>query len=329
MSLDPTTVYELNVVTDDPRFEGFAMDPTPSLLGRDSLDDDLTPGFADAEENPRWKQPLLVHRWRPPSVRGRVAAFNDYPGVDMVLPAFSQRAVDVLRDLLEPNGEILSLAAKTETKYYLFNILTISDALDVSASKCEFWCDPPTTATSIDAFAFDSHKLQGLSIFRIFQLPMSVLVTNKFVDRVEVFGLNGFDLTRIWPLEPNVNWRRQAPNEDWQKRRKLNQETLVVNIPFTGKTGESRAIEVFEDSVDARLRPVGLLDEYVGAYEGHDLLDGVHRMFFSCPNADRLFAFLQEEIKAMKWPSGVEVYRRYGRLFDKDAPQRVNMIRGN
>jgi hypothetical protein len=38
---------------------------------------------------------------------GRVAEFNDYPGVDMVLPAFSERAVKSLGSLLEPNGELL------------------------------------------------------------------------------------------------------------------------------------------------------------------------------------------------------------------------------
>ncbi|WP_339749183.1 hypothetical protein [uncultured Rubinisphaera sp.] len=93
-----TEIYELNVITEDPRFEGFALTVSPSILGRDSLDEDLTPGFSEAEDNPDWKQPSLSNYWTPPTVVGRVAEFNDYPGVDMVLPAFSERAINALRD---------------------------------------------------------------------------------------------------------------------------------------------------------------------------------------------------------------------------------------
>src|SRR5690606_12140339 len=130
------------------RFEGFVLKPSPSVLGHDSLDDDLTPGFESAEKDPDWRQPALAQLWNPPLAEGRVAEYNDYPGIDMIIPAFSQRAVEALRSLLEPNGEILPLVTHTETKYFVYNILTISDALDHCESECEFWSAPPTTATS-------------------------------------------------------------------------------------------------------------------------------------------------------------------------------------
>ena len=40
---------------------------------------------------------------------GHVRRFNDYPCINMSRPAFSQRAVDLLRDVLEPNGEPLMI----------------------------------------------------------------------------------------------------------------------------------------------------------------------------------------------------------------------------
>lgn len=38
-------LYELRVITDNPVFEGFALKESSSLLGRDDLQDDITPGY--------------------------------------------------------------------------------------------------------------------------------------------------------------------------------------------------------------------------------------------------------------------------------------------
>ena len=319
-------IHKLNVITDDPRFEGFALNPAPSILGRDSLDDDLTPGFADAEDNIDWQQPRLAANWVPPQAIGRVAEFNDYPGVDTTLPAFSSRAVDILRDLLEPNGEIRPLRTETDTEYFFYNILTISDALDRSESKCDFWCEPPTTATTIDYFAFDSTKLVEMTIFRIRELPMSVLVTNEFVSRVEFFGLNGFSFTKIWPLPPNVNWREKTTSDARRMRDQLKRQTLVLILKRTCEAGESTKIADFEDSLDRKLRPVSLSTDYRGSYEGHDNNVGKYRMFFSCPDADKLLDYLKLEIKGLEWPSGVTVCRRYGRMCESDAREKTTVI---
>ncbi len=312
-------VYELNKVVDDSRFEGFALTKLPSILGRNSLDDDVTPGFLDAEENPEWEQPRLTSNWFPPKVVGRVSEFNDYPCVDMILPAFSQRAVDGLRPLLASNGELLPLDSDTKTRFVFFNILTISDALDRSRSKCNFWCDPPTTATTIDYFEFHRNKLIGLSIFRIREMPASVFVTDEFVGRVDFFGLKGFSFKKVWPLPVGVNWRIQKSKPDQEDRSLLTQQTLVIVFPFEGSIEQQRTIATFEDVVDHRLKVADLGQSYFGSYEGHDQDEYEYRMFFSAPNAESLYALLLDDIRGLSWPSPVKVYRRHGRIFDENV----------
>ena len=320
-----TEIYELNKVADDPRFEGFALDPLPSVLGRDSLDDDLTPGFADAEENPEWMQPKLAEYWTTPAAQGRVADFNDYPCLDMVLPAFSERAVNVLRDFLEPNGEILPLATSTNTNFFFFNILTISDSLDRESSQCEFWCDPATTATNIDYFSFDVQKLQAHSIFRIPELPMSVFVTNHFVDRVESHQLQGFEYTKVWPIPPDVNWRLQEV-DDREEHRRLKQHTLVLALPLHGTSEESTKINLFENRLDERLKVESLQSEYLGTYEGSEFVGEECRLFLSCPDVDRLLNYLRTDIEQFQWHDSMKIYRRYGRLYQTEAKEKMTMI---
>lgn len=320
-----TAIYELNKITDDPRFEGFALTPSPSVLGRETLDDDLSPGFIDAEENPNWQQPSLAEAWRPPRVEGRVSEFNDYPCLDMVLPAFSERAVDALRDLLEQSGELLPLATSTDTRFFFFNILTVSDALDRPAASCEFWCDPPTTAIDIEHFVFDAGMVQGLSIFRIRELPTSVLVTNTFVDRVESRRLQGFSFTKVWPLARDVNWRMQH-NQGDEERKLLKRHTLVLLLPMRESAEDHQRIANFENTLDRRLRVPSLESEYLGCYEGHEIVENQCRMFVSCPDVDRLMEHLRDDLKSLHWPTEIVACRRYGRIHETNVREELSSV---
>lgn len=318
-------IYVLDKVLDDPRFEGFGVVEAPSLLGRDSRRDDLTPGFGDASKNPRWQQPSLCSHWIPPQVIGRVSEFNDYPCLGMILPVFSERAVDRLRPMLEANGELLLLDSNTKTRFFFYNIRTISDALDQSRSKCHFWCDPPTTAMGIDRFEFQKTKLAGLSIFRIHQDPALVLVTEEFVDQVNFFGLRGFDFKKVWPLPPGVNWEKQKSQSD-RDRKRLKQHTLVIIFPFNGSPKDKKTISTFENLVERRLKVVKLEDPYLGFYEGNDQVEYDYRMFLSAPNVDALFDFLRDDIEALNWPKPVRVFRRYGEMYDENAKEEMSEI---
>lgn len=319
-------VFELNPTLDDPRLEGFALVRSVSNLGRDSLDDDLTPGFGDAEENPRWQQPKLASSWIPPQVTGRVAEYHDYPCIDLVLPAFSERAVRALKPMLEPNGELLPIVAKTTTRFFFYNILTVVDALDRSRSKCKFWCDPPTTATNIEYFTFVEEKVRSLTIFRIHESPISVFVTSKFVERVDSYGLLGFRFVKVWPLPEGTNWRMQTKERDREERLRLKRQTLIVVLPMDGVDNALDRICSLANAVDYHLQLKEFTDPYLGSYEGHDIVGSEYRMFFSAPNTNILFESLRALLCSLRWNKSVRVYLREGGMFDEDAREEVKIV---
>ena len=64
------------------------------------------------------KTKSLKKKWKIPELWGPVPSFHDYPATELV-PCFSQRAVDALRDVLEPNGELLPAKTKIEKVTYM------------------------------------------------------------------------------------------------------------------------------------------------------------------------------------------------------------------
>jgi len=205
--MQPHDLYELDPVRSNPLFHDFNYrdSSSPSLLGRGCRDDDLTPGF-DSEENRNWTQPSLGDGWTPIEVVGNVPDSQDFVSL-ACLPVFSKRACDALREFLEPNGELLPLKSETRMLYFFYNITRIADVLNVNESECDFFCDPPTSAVDIDYFSFHRAKLDGLSIFRIPQMPVMTIVSDHFVQRVLDSGLLGFSFTKIWPLARGTRWR--------------------------------------------------------------------------------------------------------------------------
>ena len=89
----------------------------------------LTSTLARRTRGRNWTVPPLAPFWTPQRVIGQVRPFNDYPCVDLIVPAFSRKAVDALRNLLEPNGELLPLVAEVG-EYFAYNITTVADILD-------------------------------------------------------------------------------------------------------------------------------------------------------------------------------------------------------
>jgi hypothetical protein len=263
--------------------------------------------------------------------------FNDYPCVNMLIPAFSSRAVESLRDFLEPNGELLPLESPVG-EYFAYNLTTVVDVLDRRRSSVEYWCDPPTTAVEVEYFAFYKTKLRGLSIFRIVDLPNCTLVTDAFVKRVHDHGLNGFHFVKVWPFPANVNWRL----EEVKRRRKSGQKVRTKKGPkeVKGNTvvvililkqnrpsrAEKKQIARFEDELDAQLAVPSLDAPYFGSLEGDDKVAGEYRLFLSCPDANQLVEKLRPWLIGLDWPGDFHVIKRYGTLHDEDAPEELVVL---
>jgi hypothetical protein len=105
-------VYLIYPVLDNPLYEGLALTDHSELL--DFWPANWRPNFQT------WQPRSLEATWPTPEVIGNVRTFNDYPCINLSRPAFSQRAVDLLRDILEPNGELLPVRHKIG-RYYFYN----------------------------------------------------------------------------------------------------------------------------------------------------------------------------------------------------------------
>jgi hypothetical protein len=196
----PLAIYKLEPIMDDPMFEGFAPADQPSLLGRRDRYEDLCQTF-DAQSS-SWKTPRLAESWQPLRVHGRVRPFNDFPCL-LDLPAFSFRAVEVLRDVLGPNGELLPLETSIGP-YFLFNCTTVADLIDMHRSR--FTPLNRDTILEIDRFEIKQDLGNGWSIFEMRMYPGRCFVTDSVARRIRESKLAGFELRKFWPLPDDVVW---------------------------------------------------------------------------------------------------------------------------
>ena len=200
-------VYKLEKIHDDPLYLGFAFVDETSLLGSESIYDDFAPASSDWD----WEAPRLSDVWRPRVVFGESNPDNDYPTIGLSVPAFSQRAVKGLGEMLVANGELLPLVSSIGT-YFAFNVTTIVAALDHDQSEI-LWSVDAAWAMDIEHFAFIPESLAGATIFRPREVPNYFLVTDAFVARARASHLRGMSLRKVWPLDRGELWQRRKPDE--------------------------------------------------------------------------------------------------------------------
>jgi hypothetical protein len=153
----------------------------------------LTQGFAGEPMRSRWRTVVVevcreeeTDRDLPPS---------DYPSFYGVVPVFSERAIDVLRAFLEPNGELLPLTC-AEGTYQAYNCTRVLDAIDEDRSRLT---RHKGLIMRIDQPEFFPERVAGLEIFKWTGRPTGpVFVGDGFVKRVREAGLVGFKLERVW-----------------------------------------------------------------------------------------------------------------------------------
>lgn len=319
-------LYELYPIADDSRYDGFAFVRPESRRGKAALASDFLPDREEVQTRGRaWRAPRLASVWTPEPVVGRVRSFNDYPTVDLTVPAFSRRAVDLLRDFLEPNGELLPLASSVG-EYHAYNVLTVADILDPQRSHLE-------ALPQRDVYECLPERMIGLSIFRLVEKYTGTYVAQPFVDRVRQHGLQGFHFAKLWPLPPGVNWfeedkkqwRQEEQAETPRGRAPVKGNAVVVCIALGDEkpTDEERQrTKKLLDELDAMLHdPAAPLDARLfGSLEGDEFIDGESRLFVSCPDADALVKKLRPWLKRLSRDVPLRVLKRYGEYVDGDAP---------
>jgi hypothetical protein len=111
-------------------------------------------------------------------------------------PVFSPKAVELLIDLLEPNGELLPMDFLGET-WFGYNVTTVLDALDHSKSQLEFFPGSTDRAMIIDRYAFVAAAITS-PIFKIPEMLSVALVTDEFVNAVNAARLKGLAFPELW-----------------------------------------------------------------------------------------------------------------------------------
>ncbi len=305
-------LYKLEIFADDPKFEGFAFvdDETFDFMPKDI-----------PTKGRNWTVPRLASQWTPQKVEGRVRPSNDYPCVDMTIPAFSRKAVDALKDMLEANGELLRLESKIG-EYYAYNVTTVADVLDRDLSKIKWYSGGSVVANEIKKYVCNSERLKDLSIFRIIEKPSSTFVTQTFVDRVLQCNLQGFNFTKLW-TEPGSKPRSTHGDResDASPVADSTRNTVVILLPLQKNKPNSREklqIDKIMDELDNILynQSIDASETYFGSLEGNDTHNGMARLFISCPSADLLVEKLRTWIASLKWRDSISVLKRYGHYQD-------------
>jgi hypothetical protein len=122
---------------------------------------------------------------------------SDFPSFGGVL-AFRQKALDSLRDLLEPNGVILPLRMSGES-VFAYKVTREIDALD--EERCDLTRFSTGRIMSVQRFAFFSGPINGAPIFKVPQFRAQAFVTDAFAERIRRLSLTGFVLNEVWSDE--------------------------------------------------------------------------------------------------------------------------------
>jgi hypothetical protein len=137
---------------------------------------------------------------------------GDYPHLHgfsgfLLTPVFSQKASEVLDDLLEGNGELLPLFCDF-AQYYAFNVTREVEALDEERSEFKLYSElygglPPDESDDfllVTQFMFHPERVDDLSIFHLPRRNRKniPLVTDRFVQRVQEANLKGFAFKLLW-----------------------------------------------------------------------------------------------------------------------------------
>lgn len=324
-------VYVMNPVTDNPLFDGLALDDHEDLLDTEPPD--------WIRKYKTWQPRSLKKKWPTPNVVGNVRRFNDYPCINLSRPAFSQRAVDLLRDVLEPNGELLPVRHRIG-RYYFYNCTRMVNVIDLTRSEVERL--DGGLITQVDGrLVFIEKRLDGLTIFKERTLLSELLCTQTFVDRVEAAGLQGFVFVPLWPLPKGVTFNHELNrvcklSEKWKPKDfpavDIKGNTVVLRL-YCERTKASKQEIAAAEAVMSHLEEV-LYDpdqkdaeSYFGDVEGHDVVAGEIRVFLSAPDCDRLVDRLMPALRSLPWPGKFHVVKRRGEYVDEGAAEEYVRVR--
>jgi len=324
-------IYVIHAVLDNPLFDGV------ELREKDwKLLDFLPPDWR--ENYLTWEAKSLKATWPMPEAIGNVRKFND-----LVYPrplAFSQRAVDLLRDLLEPHGELLPVRHKLGT-YYFYNCTRVLSCVDLTKSKTKVLKFPGGKRgliTDSDHLVFIDELLdEDLAIFTARTSPMESFCTQRFVDRVAAAGLQGFIFVPFRPLPEgrtyqHERYRLTKAAEKWKPKNMpaldIKSAAVMLRLYCRGKEATKKELAAAEEVMSYLEKAlynedqtVGTEESYFGNVEGHKEVEHEIRVALSTPDCDRLVTHLLPSFRTLPWRGKYHVVKWRGEYADVEAPE--------
>jgi hypothetical protein len=208
----------------------------------------------------------------------------------------------------------------------------MTSCVDLSKSKITRLSDGGIVS-STEKLVFFDEMLDDLTIFKIRTQLLELFCTQRFVDRVESAGLQGFAFIPIWPLHEGVTFfqemyrinrlsRKLRPKEHAELDIKGN--TVVLRLYCERMKPTKKDLAAAEE-VMTRLESI-LYDEsqqsggsYFGNVEGHDVVDAEIRVFLSGPDCDRLVKHMMPTLRTLPWPGKFQVVKRRGEYTDLEV----------
>jgi hypothetical protein len=109
----------------------------------------------------------------------------DFTNIFPLLWMFSARAVDVLRPLIENDVEILPLICDTD-EVYAVNIVSAPKAVNLRRSK-----ESSLGGYYLYGLHVNRRKLRGYNMFRLYEWPFAIIVTDAVKEAIEAAELTG------------------------------------------------------------------------------------------------------------------------------------------
>lgn len=167
----------------------------------------------------------MAENWSPIPLRyvKKGEPIGDFPAYGST-PVFSGRAVEVLRDLLEPKGELLPTICPTH-ELWIYKVLRFVDVLDLVRSLIDWHPQlakdkgKPRRIERIRRYELIDDREPEAALFKIPQQPMfDVYVNSAFHDRVQEAGLLGFAFRQVWPTPDDSAARRHFLEKHRRKK---------------------------------------------------------------------------------------------------------------
>jgi hypothetical protein len=144
---------------------------------------------------PNWK-PIKVRRVHPTSTR-KSAVKVDMPFYGSHVIFLRPRAVEVLHSFITRSGELLPVEDEGGDELYMFNALSVLDALDMEKADLKYFSDG--RIMRIARYEFRPDVIRDVDMFRIPQMRSSpIFLSQRFVDAVQQEGLTGAGFENVW-----------------------------------------------------------------------------------------------------------------------------------